>query len=774
MNEYQGTVYRDLLNQVITYAETINLAGNDPSSVPYIDASQNLADYVFTNGQLLIGSSGNNPAQGTITGSTNIPVTLGPGTISIDSVQPIAPTSSPTFANVTVTSLTSNALVGSDATKKLRSLTTASTNGVVSGVSGSVLTISTPQDLRTTANVLFYRVDATSLVYAPTVAASSTMNTPNISLQDTSNQLVFTQNSGRPTVINTPQTSSSFAVYNIPDVGSSGDFVMTTGAQTITGAKSFSSINLSSGTANSVLVLDGSKNASTVTLAASNILMGNLSGVPVAGQVIGTAFQVNIAAGANTLTFSTPQNIGPTNSPTFADLTITNLTATRLLSTDGSNKLQSVSTITNSNGALLSFAGSTITNTLSQDLQSTASPSFATPNVLGLNGNGILQYTTGTIAQALTTITGTGTTFVSNMAGGLFIPSNGPACVISAFVSTTSLTASVSQTIAAGSTYTIIYNELVKGGFAISPNGYLYLRCVAAPSTAVTGQTWQIASTAGGCSYNVDIGTYSSPHATKGNGRMQFSDSNYGCDYSYWSKIQGADGNALQKLFQIGANKTVTTFNNTLDTTTTGNASFIGTVTTGQIIDSGLTATRLTASDGSKQLQSVTLANANGCNLSFTGATLTCTMTQDLTTTGTPTFGGIYLPSTGATASLLDFYTEYTMTSALQGPWVVGSNPAWSATIVRVGKMVTLTSDATSVATVTTPAAISVVATLPSYLRPLTELLSFYYNALDNSVSTFSRGTIGTTGVITLRSGMAGNFTAGLSGPTKFSASWTV
>ena len=81
-----------------------------------------------------------------------------------------------------------------------------------------------------------------------------------------------------------------------------------------------------------------------------------------------------------------------------------------------------------------------------------------------------------------------------------------------------------------------------------------------------------------------------------------------------------------------------------------------------QVIDTGitfstkptitpLTATRLVSTDAGNVLQSVTIANANGCNVSFSGSTLTNTMTQNLDVTGSPTFVG--LTTSGATASTL-------------------------------------------------------------------------------------------------------------------------
>jgi len=63
-------------------------------------------------------------------------------------------------------------------------------------------------------------------------------------------------------------------------------------------------------------------------------------------------------------------------------------------------------------------------------------------------------YSTGTASQSTTTITGSGTTWTSAMVGMEFVFATGESATITAFGSTTSLTASVSQTVAS-TTYNI-------------------------------------------------------------------------------------------------------------------------------------------------------------------------------------------------------------------------------------------------------------------------------------------------------------------------------
>ena len=236
--------------------------------------------------------------------------------------------------------------------------------------------------------------------------------------------------------------------------------------------------------------------------------------------------------------------------------------------------------------------------------------------------SGMLQYSTGTITQAGTAITGSGTTFLSTMAGGVLFPYGGDPEVISTFNSLTSLTMYTSQTIAAGTSYTIFYT--LGNGFGLTPNGTLYLRtpCTSA-NPSVTGLLLQLEAPSANSSYNVDVQTYAAT-TTAANGRWQFTDNVYGCNLTWYSVVSGAPG-PLTQLFQVNANKTVTTFNNTLDSTTTGNANFLGTVTTPAVILPTLSTNATNGTLDTYQEYSHT-TNWGG---PFTAASFTCKLTRN-------------------------------------------------------------------------------------------------------------------------------------------------
>src|SRR6187551_141495 len=107
------TGYQDLLNTSVIDADSLiinilTLPNLDANSVAIIDVDNNLSDILLTNGQVVIGSNGNAPVGSTLTGTTDeVIVTNGPGSITLSTPQPIATTSSPTFNDLTLTSLNS-------------------------------------------------------------------------------------------------------------------------------------------------------------------------------------------------------------------------------------------------------------------------------------------------------------------------------------------------------------------------------------------------------------------------------------------------------------------------------------------------------------------------------------------------------------------------------------------------------------------------------------------------------------------------------------------
>lgn len=96
--------------------------------------------------------------------------------------------------------------------------------------------------------------------------------------------------------------------------------------------------------ANSLLYLNASKQlSSTANPTNGQFLIGSTGTIPALGTLTGTANQIAVTNGAGSITLSTPQNIGTASSPTFAGLTVTGVTANKIVTTNGSNALAPLS-----------------------------------------------------------------------------------------------------------------------------------------------------------------------------------------------------------------------------------------------------------------------------------------------------------------------------------------------------------------------------------------------------------------------------------------------
>lgn len=143
--------------------------------------------------------------------------------------------------------------------------------------------------------------------------------------------------------------------------------------------------------ANSLLYLNGS-NVLTTTAPPTHgqLLIGSTGTAPSLATLSGTANQVTVTNGAGSITLSTPQNLHSGATPTFAGVTLSGLTASRYVKTDGSSVLTTQAapipvadggsglTSSPANGQLLIGNGATYTlGTL------TAGPGMAVSNASG-------------------------------------------------------------------------------------------------------------------------------------------------------------------------------------------------------------------------------------------------------------------------------------------------------------------------------------------------------------------------------------------------------
>jgi hypothetical protein len=126
----------------------------------------------------------------------------------------------------------------------------------------------------------------------------------------------------------------------------------------------------------------------------------------------------------------------------------------------------------------------------------------------------------------------------------------------------------------------------------------------------------------------------------------------------------------------IGANHYVRTFSNILDDGT------------GATILAGTSASTLVGTNPVNALASTAVAGTNGATLTYSGttATLTASNSQDISSSGTPTFVSVKLQTTGGTPTALNYYEETSGTLTLT---FSGGTTTLPYIICRVGRHVT-------------------------------------------------------------------------------------
>jgi len=138
------------------------------------------ATAVLSNGQLLIGDNSGDPTLGTLTGTTNqITVTNGAGSITLSLPQSIHTDADVEFDSVTLDDLTATRLVATDGSKKLVS---SDLNNWVAGTSNQIsvaddsdgtITLSTPQNIHTSATPTFGTITTTGNITGSSTSTGS-------------------------------------------------------------------------------------------------------------------------------------------------------------------------------------------------------------------------------------------------------------------------------------------------------------------------------------------------------------------------------------------------------------------------------------------------------------------------------------------------------------------------------------------------------------------------------------------------------------------------
>ena len=136
----------------------------------------------------------------------------------------------------------------------------------------------------------------------------------------------------------------------------------------------------------SLAYFDVSDNLQSLLLQSYQIPLGATGTIPSAATLTGTANRVNITFTPGAITFTTPQDIATTSSPTFAGATLTGITANSLLCTSAANILEAT-TFATTTGMTVALVNGVLTINTPQSLQTSASPTFVAATLSGLTAS---------------------------------------------------------------------------------------------------------------------------------------------------------------------------------------------------------------------------------------------------------------------------------------------------------------------------------------------------------------------------------------------------
>ena len=395
---------------------------------------------------------------------------------TLSTVQDIRTSAAPTFAGLTLTSLTlgtlsgvlcrvtgevQNATLGTNltfsagtlsiaASPVFSGLTLGSLAGLLYASSGVVSAASLGTNLTFSAGTLSI---AASPVFAGLTLGSLAGllygSAGVVSAASLGTNLSFTSGvlrvSSTPTFTSLTLGSSTALLYRdaglITDVTLGTNLSLTAGQLSIAAVPVFSGLTLgtasgflyaSSGVVSAVTLGPNlALNAGVLDVAAAPVFAGLTIGIGI-GAIDGILSAIGGQVAAVNLTgltfstvynmLSTVQDIRTTASPTFASLTLSGLTADRLVYSNASNLLSSVTLSAN-----LTLVSGTL-NTV-QNIQTTSAPTFAGLTLSGLasallkvNGSGVVQAATANVDYQAALTAGTNITITSNTIATATIP----------------------------------------------------------------------------------------------------------------------------------------------------------------------------------------------------------------------------------------------------------------------------------------------------------------------------------------------------------------
>lgn len=179
------------------------------------------------------------------------------------------------------------AILSVDGSSNLDEIGPLTDGQLIIGVTGGA---SVPASLTGTANQLIVTNGAGSITLSlpQSIATSSNPSFNSLSLTAASNQLILSTAANGLTI--NSGTSAAARTYTVPDVGTTGTFMMLQGAQTVTGVKTFSSAILANGTID--VTATGGTDTLNIGIANADVINIGRSGATI--NIQGDTFYQNV------------------------------------------------------------------------------------------------------------------------------------------------------------------------------------------------------------------------------------------------------------------------------------------------------------------------------------------------------------------------------------------------------------------------------------------------------------------------------------------------
>jgi len=412
----------------------------------------------MTNGQLIIGSTGADVVTSTITpgASNSLTVVDGPGSITIDTAQPLTSTSAPTFSSLTLAGLSPNMalitgpssglitglaltngqfVIGATSGAPAAATLTGTANQVIVTNAANSVTLSLPQSIAPSSGVTFASLTDTGLTQhrMVIVGASGLLATPSAL---TNGQLYIGSTGADPVAATLTTFATNSIVYS---VGAGSLAIDTVQGITTTSPVQFFSVTDTGQCVGSTVYNTGTASQTTTTVTGSGFTSSMAPGIIcwpgvttcsfitafVSATTLTTSNSASVSAAAFTLCYAGVESAQ--GSLAVAGAIYSSLAASRMVITGANGVLSAGAALTNgqffigstgvapvagtispgATGSITVAAGAgTVTVDTVQSIATTASPAFVSTVLSGVTAKSLVYSSSSNVLTGLTLTSG--------------------------------------------------------------------------------------------------------------------------------------------------------------------------------------------------------------------------------------------------------------------------------------------------------------------------------------------------------------------------------